>query len=456
MTLVRLPNNWTPRSDQRPLWDYLERGGKRAVCVAHRRWGKDDVALHFTATQALQRIGNYWHMLPQYNQARKSIWDAVNPRTGKRRIDEAFPADIVADRRETDMFLRFINGSTWQLVGSDHYDALVGSPPVGIVYSEYALADPASWDYLEPIVSENNGWAVFISTSRGNNHLKSMLNLARTEPGWYGQIVRADETGVFTPEKLEATRREKIATHGEEYGEAIFAQEYMCSFEGAILGAYYSKQLEQARRDGRIGAVPWITNCEVDTWWDLGVDDSMSIWFVQVIGKQFRVIDYYESTGHGLEHYAKALKERPYVYGNHYMPHDADIREMSSGDIAKSRREVAEGLGIKPVVVVKRAKNIDVIVQVHIAAVRNVLSQCWFDEQKCARGLSALEGYSAEYDEDKKVLSNRPAHDWRSHASDSFRTGVIGYRPPQPGQAAAEAEIESALAAASGRPWGGG
>ena len=422
---VNLPNNWTPRADQRPLWDYLERGGTRAVMVAHRRWGKDDVALHYTATQALQRVGNYWHMLPRYNQARKSIWDAVNPRTGKRRIDEAFPEALRAQTRETDMFIRFLNGSTWQLVGSDNYNALVGSPPIGIVYSEYALADPASWAYLRPILDENGGWAAFISTSRGDNHLKMLLDYARVEPGWYGGILTASDTPVFSAEQLDSTRRELIATHGEEYGEAIYAQEYLCSFQGAVLGAYYSKQLDQARKDHRITSVPHDTGVEVYTFWDLGVDDSTSIWFMQAVGRELRFVDYYEATGEGLAHYAKVLKEKPYVYGDHYMPHDADVRELGTG---QSRRITAENLGIRPVVVVKRARDMSAVLA-GIEAGRNIMSRCWFDEKKCARGLSALEGYQAEYDDEKKKLANHPLHDWHSHGADAWRTFAVGYTP---------------------------
>src|ERR1035437_4163215 len=144
MPTIQLPNNWVARPDQVPLWQFLKNGGTRAVEVAHRRWGKDDVALHFTARQHKVRVGNYWHMLPQFNQCRKAIWEAVNPRTGKKRIDEAFPEAIRTTIRNTDMYIEFIGGSSWQLVGSDNFNALVGSPPVGIVFSEYALSDPLS------------------------------------------------------------------------------------------------------------------------------------------------------------------------------------------------------------------------------------------------------------------------------------------------------------------------
>ena len=425
---VRLPNNWNPRPDQMGLWSYLENGGLRAVEVAHRRWGKDDIALHYAACAGMQRVGNYWHMLPQFNQCRKAIWEAVNPRTGMRRVDEAFPAAIREDTRETDMFIRLVGGATWQLVGSDNYNALVGSPPIGVTFSEYALSDPQSWAYLSPILEENGGWAIFISTSRGNNHLKRLYDFACAAPGWFGQLLTADDTPVFTAQRLQEIRRELIGAFGEEQGEAMFQQEYYCSFEGAIPGSYYAKQMALARKEGRITSVPWQSGLEVYTFWDLGVDDSMTIWFMQFIGTEKRVIDYYEASGYGLEHYAKVLKSKPYTYGDHYMPHDAEVREMSGGEFANSRKDTAEALGIRPVVVVQRARDMQAVMS-GIQSARNILSQCWFDQTKCWQGIAALEGYRAEYDEEKKVLSNRPLHDHCSHGADAFRTFAVGYTP---------------------------
>jgi phage terminase large subunit len=369
-------------------------------------------------------------MLPEYNQARKVVWTAVNPRTGKKRIDECFPSWLRKNTKEQEMSIEFINGSLWQLVGSDNYNSLVGSPPVGIVFSEWALANPLAWAYLSPILEENHGWALFIYTSRGANHGLTTLRHAQVTAGWFAELLPADKTPVFAAKQLETIRNDYQRLFGLEMGEALFQQEYFCSFEGAQLGAYFAKQLAMARKDGRITAVPHSPALEVHTAWDLGVDDSMTIWFFQTVGHQIRFIDYYENTGYGLEHYAKVMKEKPYVYGNHYMPHDADVREMTSGEIALSRKEVAEGLGIKPVIVVQRAQNINVIIQVHIPAMRNIMAQCWWDEKKCEIGLSALETYAAEYDEEKKVLSNRPAHTWASHGADGFRTFAVGYVAP--------------------------
>ncbi len=427
MTTVRIPNNWVPRNDQMPTWKYLENGGKRAVVVGHRRWGKDDVSLHFTATEMMQKPGNYWHMLPQYNQARKVIWDAVNPKTGKKRIDEAFPKEIRKNTSKQQMSIETKNGSMWQLLGSDNYNTYVGSPPRGIVFSEWSLSNPLAWAFISPILEENKGWAIFIYTSRGNNHGKTTYEMAKQNESWYAERIKADETDVFTEQQLENIRKELIQMYGPEIGKAMYNQEYMCSWQGAVLGSYLSQQIDQAKKDGRITSVPHRTGIEVDTFWDLGIDDSMTIWFMQPVGQQYNFIDYYENTGYGLEHYSRILKEKGYIYGNHWMPHDANQREMTNSEIAKSRKEVAEDLGIKPIIVSERARNMDVIIQVHIPAMRNILAQCWFDEDNCSQGLSCLESYKSEYDEKKKIVGNRPNHDWSSHGADAFRTFAVGY-----------------------------
>src|ERR1700748_3432508 len=177
---IRLPHSgWQPRAHQRELWAFLENGGLRASEIWHRRSGKDDVCLHWAAIAAHQRVATYWHMLPEFGQGRKAIWTAVNPNTGRRRIDEAFPHELRANTNEQEMFIRFKCGSTWQVVGSDRFDAAVGSPPAGITFSEWALSNPAAWAYLAPILVENGGWAIFITTSRGRNHAKTMHDMAR-------------------------------------------------------------------------------------------------------------------------------------------------------------------------------------------------------------------------------------------------------------------------------------
>lgn len=436
MAKITLPNNWTPRPYQLPTWSYLENGGKRAVEVWHRRAGKDEVALHWTAVDAIQNPGNYWHMMPEYAHGRRAIWDAVNPHTGKKRIDEAFPPEIRVKTNQQEMKIELVSGAVWHIVGSDNFDGLVGSPPRGVVFSEWSLADPRAWGFIEPILEENGGWAIFPYTPRGNNHGKTMYDHAKSHPDWFAELLTAGSTGVFTQEQLDNIKAGLISIYGDNEGLALYNQEYECSFEGCVPGAYYSKQMAEARQQGRITRVPHQPGAEVNTYWDLGVDDSMTIWFIQHIGRSHAVIDYYENTGFGLEHYAKALRgelpgtehRKAYTYGNHHMPHDAEQREMTNSEIALSRKEVAENLGIKPIIVVSRVRNIDTLIQVHIPACRNILPLCWFDEVRCSKGISALEGYCAEYDETKKKLGNRPLHNWCSHGADGFRTFGVGYK----------------------------
>lgn len=429
--VVRLPNNWAPRPSQMPVWAFFEGGGKRGEVIAHRRFGKDEVGLHMTAVKMHQRIGNYWHMLPEYGQARKAIWEAINPHTGKKRIDEAFPDAIRSATRNTDMVIQAKCGSQWQLVGSDNYNSFVGSPPVGVVMSEWALCDPLAWAYIQPILEENGGWILFVTSSRGNNHVWRMADSNRGKPDWFVDVITPDQSGTFSQQQLDNILSELINIYGPEIGRTIFNQEYLCSREGAVLGAYYARQMEDARKEGRITKVPHRPGVEVFTAWDLGVDDSMSIWFIQPVGRAFHVIDYYENSGYGLEHYAKMLRSdhrAEYVYGGHYMPHDAAQREMTSpGEIAKSREEVAEDLGIRPTIVVSRAKDINIIMQVHIPAVRNLLPLCYFDRERCSRGIGCLEGYQSKYDDANKVLGTRPMHNWCAHGADAFRTFAVGY-----------------------------
>jgi hypothetical protein len=238
MTETILPaNGWRPRRYQLPLWKYMENGGRRAVAVWHRRAGKDEVCLHWAACAAAQKPATYWHMLPEANQARKAVWEAINPHTGKRRIDEAFPMEIRATTREQEMMIKLRTGATWQVVGSDNYDSLVGSPPYGVIFSEWALAKPDAWAYLRPILAENGGWAMFIYTPRGENHGKATYDFALTDDEWFCELLTAEKTGVFDANTLDSERREMQSQYGMSRGEALFKQEYYCSWVEAFEGA---------------------------------------------------------------------------------------------------------------------------------------------------------------------------------------------------------------------------
>lgn len=422
MSELVLPNNWVPRTYQMPAWKALESGKKRALLLWHRRAGKDDVCLHYAATQAMQRVGNYWHMLPEYAQARKSVWEAVNPRTGMRRIDEAFPDAICETKRSQDMFIRFKNGSTWQLVGSDRYNSLVGSPPIGVTASEWALADPSAWAYLRPILLENGGWAVFITTVRGKNHVFRMHEAHKDDPDWFVQVLSARETGAMTMEALDKERLEYQSEYGPEDGDALFAQEYLCDWNAAIVGSYYGRLMRDAESAGRIRPVPYDPMALVHTSWDLGLTDMTAIWFFQIVGHEIHVIDYLENSGQPLSWYAGELHKKPYAYGEHILPHDAEAKELQTN---RSRTDTLRGLNLN-VRVLKANGAERVLVADGINAVRTILPRCWFDAEKCAKGIDALKAYRREWDDKLKTFHDRPVHDWASHPADSFRYLALG------------------------------
>lgn len=440
MNIVLPANGWRPRPKQMAAWGALESGVTRLALAWHRRFGKDEVSLHWTATSAMTRVGNYWHMLPMANQARKAIWDAVNPLTGRRRIDDAFPVELRATTREQDMLIRFKNGSTWQVVGSDNFNALVGSPPVGVVFSEYALSDPSSWAFIRPILAENKGWALFISTPRGNNHFAKLVRYAMDNPAdWFGQVLTVEDTGAISPEVMARERRELIAERGEKEAEAIIAQEYYCDFNAAIPGAYYGSHMTAADREGRIGDFPWIPSQPVGTAWDIGYGDSTVIWFFQQLRSgRVRLIDVLEGSGVGIDWYAAKLRQREYAYADHIWPHDGghgNVRDIGGTSLEAS----AKALGIRPVRVLDR----DPSVQMGIQATRQLFPLLEFNAKplpfdgetqdeataRMARACDGLRQYRRVWDEKNQRMSDNPLHDWTSNTADAMRYLARGRRP---------------------------
>lgn len=403
-------------------------GGKRASLAWHRRAGKDDLCLHFSAIAAHERIGNIWHMLPEAAQARKAIWLAVNPKTGKRRIDEAFPMELRASTNDQEMMIRFRNGSTWQLCGSDNYDSLIGSSPMGIVFSEYAVANPAAWAYLRPILLENNGWALFISTPRGKNHFHALHEKTAKDPSWFRESLTNNETHVFTTEQLEAELKELQNDHGDTYGKSLWLQEYFVSFDAAIPGSIFGEWLDRAKLQGRIGQVPHDPAVDVHTAWDLGRTDSTAIWFYQHVGSEIHIIDYHESSLKDVPFYCdflkKKIKERNFRYGTHWLPHDARARTLAAGGKSIQQQMIDQNVG--RIVIAKRLDHVD-----GIQAARATLPHCWFDATACEDGIEVLRHYHYEWDEEAKVFRNMPAHDWASHGSSAFRTLSLSWKRPK-------------------------
>ena len=412
---LRLPVHWQARPYQNDLWDYLCEGGTRADIVAHRRWGKDEVALNWTAAAASTLPGNYWHLLPEQSQGRKAIWDAVNPHTGKRRIDEAFPREVRFKRWDSEMKLELGNGSTWQVLGSDNYNALMGASPAGVVFSEWSLAKPEAWSFIRPILAENGGWALFLWTPRGRGHATRAFESRALRPHeWFTLKSPATDTDVFTPEQLERERAELIAELGSaEEGNARFASEYLVDFDAATPGAYYASLIGEAERAGRIGRVPYDPALRVDTAWDLGIDDYTAIWFFQQCGREVRAIDYFETSGEGLQAVVRAaLAAKPYVSGTHHLPHDVMVREL--GAAGRSRFETLGGLGVAPITVGAAMDP-----EERINAARLMIPVTWFDAERCAGGLARLRAYAKRWNRTTRSYGG-PRHDEASHGADAF------------------------------------
>lgn len=411
---ITIPNAWVPRDYQLPLWAYLEQGGKHAVAVWHRRAGKDSLALNWTAVAAHMRVGVYWHMLPTQKQGRKVVWDGID-KQGRRMIDQVFPEAIRKSTNNQEMRIELKCGSIWQVVGSDNYDSLVGANPVGVVHSEFSVANPAARRFLSPILKENGGWEVYIYTPRGKNHGHKLFRMAETNPKWYAEILTLEQSGAYPIEIVQEERDEGMV-------EELIQQEYYCSFDSAIMGSYFGKLLSRLDKDGGCGDFPYDPKYPVITAWDFGVDDDTIIWFFQLIGTNaIHIIDRHVDRGYGMDHYAKVILEKPYVYSDHIFPHDGNHRGKWC---AETGTAIFEKLTNQAVTVIDREQNLkdDVGVQ----AVRSIIPRCRFNMSKVSDGFEALALYRSVYDE--KTALYLPLHDWTSHDASAFKAFALAHQ----------------------------
>lgn len=405
-----------PREYQKPLLKAIDNGYKRAVCIWHRRAGKDKELINIMAKKMFERVGSYYYLFPTYQQGRKILWNGID-KDGFKFMDH-IPQSIRKRTDNTQMTIETINGSIFQVIGTDKIDSIVGTNPVGCVFSEYSLQDPRAWDFLSPILLENGGFAIFNYTPRGDNHGKELYEMAKSNPDiWFAELLTVDDTKrpdgspVITGEMIDQERKE-----GKE--EAFIQQEYFCSFEGSVQGAYYATQLRLLKDSGRFIKGLWDPNIPVKTYWDLGIDDSMTIIFVQIVGREIRFIDYEEGTGEGLAYYARKIKERPYVYDGHYFPHDGAVTEIGTG---KSRKETAESLGLRPMNIVARPEN----KQDAIEVVRGILPRVFIDPVTCKRLVDCLNNFRKEFNPVTKLWHH--VHDWASHGADAAQTFALSY-----------------------------
>ena len=403
---VTVPYNFTPRDYQFRVLKALEEGYKRAVLVWHRRAGKDKTALNIVVKKAFERVGNYYYYLPTAALGRKIVWQ------GKDRDGFPFlghvPQELRSRTREDEMRIELINGSAIQVIGTDKTD-VVGPNPVGCIFSEYSLQDPAAWNYIRPILAENDGWAIFLYTPRGRNHGYTLFQMAKYNPSWYCELLTADDTNAITPEAIEEERASGMS-------EELIQQEFFASFDYGMEGSYYTKQLARARQEGRITRLP-IQDISVHTAWDIGYRDATAIWFFQFVGKEIWVIDYYENSGEELAHYAKVLQEKGYIYGEHWAPHDIEKHELGTG---ASLRERAKDLGLE-FNVIENWSRTGIGLAEGIEVVRSLFPRFWFHEENTKRGLDALSEYKKKWDPLWATFSDQPAKNWARDGADAFR-----------------------------------
>lgn len=410
---IVLPFKFSPRPYQKQILQRLATGTRRAVAVWHRRAGKEKTFVNYCAWECMRRIGTYFYIFPTYSQGKKVLWDGRD-KEGFAFLDH-FPKDIILKRNETEMRIELVNGSAFQIVGSDNIDSVLGTNPIGCVFSEYALQDPRAWDYMRPILRENGGWAVFDYTPRGKNHGWHLYEMARGNPDWFAQILTVNDTRALTEADIEDERRAGMS-------EELIQQEFYCSFEGVQSGSVFGRQMQEAEKDGRICSVPWQPEFPVDTWWDIGTGDPTAIWFTQNVGREIHVIDYYENSGAGvgIDFYARHLQTLPYVWGEHSGPHDLEAHQFAAN--GKSTREVAASLGLKFKIVDKMDK------QSQIHAGRSFIQRCYFDRTKTLRGRDALVSYHYQWDDKRKAFADVPYHDWASNAADAFMQLAVGHK----------------------------
>lgn len=399
-----------PYAPRKLFLPFHERTQRFAIGVAHRRCGKTVATINDKIKRAITTDKTHYraaYLAPYLKQAKDVAWEYLKrysqPVWGK-------------PPNESELYVELLNGARIKIYGADNPDALRGGYLDDATLDEYADMYPGIWgSIIRPMLADRLGSATFIGTPKGRNAFFDMFERAKADPEWYPFFLPASQTGILPQSELDAARREMTP---EQYD-----QEFECSFEAAIIGAYYGRDMAEAERSGRITDVPHDPALPVHTAWDLGIGDSTAIWFWQVHGPEIRVIDFYEANGQGIDHYAKVLHAKPYRYEHDFVPHDAKVRELGTG---RTRVETMLALNLKPRLV-PQGKIMD-----GINAARVLMPRIWFDRDKCKDGLECLRQYRADYDEKGRVFRDAPKHDWTSHAADAFRYMAMAYKELKP------------------------
>ena len=357
-----------------------------------------------------ENVGNYYYTFPTYSQGKKALWEARGS-DGIKFLDH-FPKELLDGKpNDTEMKIKYKNGSLFQVIGVEDADKLVGTNPRGIVFSEYSLQNPKAWEYMRPILAENKGWAIFNYTPRGKNHGFKLWEMAKDNPKWFISKLTVDDTKVLSESDIEEERKSGMS-------EDLVQQEFYCSFISAVMGSIYWPEIDKAEKNNQFTDVPYDPRLLVHTVWDLGKNDTNTIGFYQSNGLTVKKIDYLSGNKKGLPDWIKLVKEKPYNFGKHFAPHDIAVSDYSlTGN--QSRLEVAKDLGIEFTIIPNLS------IQEGIDAGRRFFKKLYIDKTKCAEFIDAIPQYNREYDEVNKIFKDKPLHDWTSHFADEHRYAAL-------------------------------
>lgn len=392
--------------------EFLSTDKRWSIAVAHRRAGKTVACVQKLVKAALEcqkPEPRFAYVAPLFNQAKDIAWLYL----------KRYAFTLGAAINESELRVDFEGGARIRLYGADNPDRLRGMYLDGIVLDEYADMRPSVWgEIIRPMLADRGGWATFIGTPKGRNEFWQLWEQAKDDKNWFRVMLRASDTGLIGAEELDDAKRSMTP---EQY-----EQEFECSFEAAILGAYYGKEIAEAERMGRITAVPYESALPVHTAWDLGKGANMAVWLWQINAGEIRIVDHIEGKhDQTIPDIVRELNAIDCTWGDDFVPHDAKVKELGTG---RTRVETLIELGRKPRLVP------DHTVMDGINAGRMIMKQCWFDATLCADGIEALRQYKADYDEKLRTFKNEPRHDWASHSADAFRYLAMAYREivPEP------------------------
>ena len=399
---IRIP--YTPRKFQNYLHQRIK-DYRWSVLVCHRRFGKTVCMINHLLMAALtSKVSNprYAYIAPTFKQAKSIAWDYIKQFTHK------IPG---VKFNETELRVDLPNKARITLLGSENCDGLRGIYLDGCVIDEYAnVNDRLFPEIIRPALSDRKGFCIFIGTPQGmNNNFYELFQHAKGADDWFYFKAKASETKVVDQDELTKAK--------EVMGENKFKQEFECDWIANIEGSIYGKTLAKIENQRQITRVPYDPSLPVNTAWDLGVSDHSAIIFFQQLGRSINIIDYHEERGQGMPHFIELVKNKEYIYKDHFAPHDIEVTDFSNG---KTRREVAYQLGLRFKVVPKLP------LEDGIHATTMTLPRCWIDVDHCKKLIDALRHYHRKYLDKNRMFRSKPVHDWSSHACDALRYMSIG------------------------------